>query len=119
VSASLPLPRSVFDRRSGHDRRNLSPQEKIALAVCREAGVVFVGLQSGFEGVPTQIIFQRDTGTTGLCIPAAGATSERIHQRLVGHQVQQYRALAEFWFPTKPQRAKVDESTFATNRVAG
>jgi hypothetical protein len=79
--------RSANDRRSGHDRRNLSPADVIALELCRRAGVLFIGIQSGFGHVPAQLLFQREQRSTTLAVKAEGATVDDIEERLRGHRL--------------------------------
>lgn len=94
-------PRASNDRRSGHDRRSLTPAERQCLAICRRARVVFIGVQEGFGRVPAQLLFQRDSKTTTLAVPAEGATPEAIQERLAGHRLMEYVFFERHYPPTR------------------
>ncbi|HKW34447.1 MAG TPA: hypothetical protein VJN92_15660 [Candidatus Acidoferrum sp.] len=69
----------MIDKRC-FDRRSIkTPVEQFAAELCRQAGVPYKGIQSGFGKVPDQIMFDNAHGST-LCVPVQGATVEVIRE---------------------------------------
>ncbi len=64
----------LFDRRTIH-----TPLEQFVAGICREAGVRYRGIQSGFGKVPDQILVDNDHGST-LCLPLPELTADKIRE---------------------------------------
>jgi hypothetical protein len=109
MTQTISQQRSTHDRRSGHDRRNLSLAEAECLRCCRLAGAMFIGIQHGFAHVPDQCLFQAGPKCTTLAVPVAQLTPLAITVRL-HESKRQYRAAFEMWFPqpstTREQQAR-------------
>ena len=77
IPSVTPSSTRFFDRRSIK-----TPLDQFAAELCREAGVRFKGIQSGYDNgkgkvVLAQIMFDNRYGST-LCIALPGATVEAI-----------------------------------------
>lgn len=97
--------RRIAERRSGWDRRNLSPREAEALRLCRLAGAHFHGIQSGFGSIPDQILFGSAPVSTTLCLPFdERLTPKRIASRL---SASERRAASFEWRETKAKRSSL------------
>lgn len=95
----------IAERRSGWDRRNLSPREAEALRLCRLAGAHFHGIQPGFGSIPDQLLFGSAPVSTTLCLPIDERLSpERIAARL---SASERRAASFEWRETRNQRTSV------------
>lgn len=93
-----PQPRQL-ERRSGHDRRDLTPAEKDCLRYCRIAGALFIGIQPGFGEIGDQCLFQAGPIATTLCLPVQDLTPLAILVRLQDSRKRYLKAL-EMHFPT-------------------
>ncbi|MGH9505060.1 MAG: hypothetical protein ACRD20_19575 [Terriglobales bacterium] len=92
--------RSPRDRRCGWDRRALTPTEKSCLAICEEAGVFFKGVQSGFDSVPDQMLFQKEELDSTLCLPVDHfLTAHRVLQKIRDAEKSAQAARLKFYGP--------------------
>ena len=90
--------RSEQDRRSGHDRRNLSLEEAECLRCCRLAGAYFAGIQKGFGAIGDMCLFQSGPIATTLCLPVADLTPLAVLVKLQDSR-KKYREAFARTFP--------------------
>jgi hypothetical protein len=103
--AAYPQQRNELDRRSGHDRRNLSLSESECLRCCRLAGAVFVGIQEGHGNIGDMCLFQAAPVATTLCLPVADLTPMAILIRLQTSRKKYIKAFGQ-WYPNRTEEKK-------------
>jgi hypothetical protein len=83
--------RSGKERRSGFDNRGLKATERECLALCKQAGVQFAGIQSGFNVAPDLVLFNNAHGST-LALPVEGITVGAIIKRVLESEGAWFKA---------------------------
>ena len=82
------------------DRRTIkTPLDQFVAGICREAGVRYRGIQSGFGKVPDQVLVDNDHGST-LCLPLPELTADKIREA-VGKSNAAWRNVPSIQVTTK------------------
>lgn len=84
LDSTIQRARADSDRRSGWERRGLSTAENNCLNACREAGLVFMGIQKVYGLLPDGdlCLYQRERYGTTLAIPAVQVTPARLIEHM-------------------------------------
>lgn len=72
----------LIERRQPIDRRGLSALALRCQEECRNAGVVFHGIQPGFHNIPSLMLFSQNQNSTCLALAADVVTAGLIRAKL-------------------------------------